>query len=297
MIMNSRHAVITAATLILVTGGVGAQTHLDTTAIDRAVISRLSAQFRIHSKVIAHLDLTQPFQTKSRWSLVAAKQPDEEGGAEDGLGDQEGAISLCFVENGEPDCSEEMFLAKFREGHVDFDPAPGPFYELFASDVVFSGPGRTLPLLRIKSCTTRGANGNCGVSTFLFDYDRKAERFRVVFFNMMGRNNNQETRFIENGSLLGNVVVANPTDDAPFTYFVEVYKRMSDSGYSRVLRYRGDTHYGDGNPLAVIDSEMPETLRRLGLWKTGDALPIPPRMPRGCTRLVMRKGVEWCEPH
>ena len=67
--------------------------------------------------------------------------------------------------------------------------------------------------------------------------------------------------------------------------------------YSRTLKYRGHTGYNDGNPLAVIDSEMPETLRQLGLWKTGDALPVPPLMPGGCTRLVMRKGVEWCEAH
>jgi hypothetical protein len=297
MIMKSRHAVSFAATLILVIGGVDAQTHLNTAAIDRAVISKLSAQFGINSKVIRHLDMTQPFQTKSRWSFVAAKQPDEESSAEDGAGEREGAISLCFVENDEPDCSEEMFLAKFREEKVSFASGAGPFYELFASDVVFSGPGRTLPLLRIKSCTIRGANGNCGVSTFLFAYDRKAERFRVVFFNMMGRNNNQEARFVENGPLLGNVIVAYPTNDAPFAYFVEVCKRISDGEYSRVLSYRGNTGYGDGNRLAVIDSEMPETLRRLGLWKTGDALPVPPSMPGGCTRLVMRKGVEWCEPH
>ena len=294
--MKSTYAAIFFATLILVAGGVEAQTRRDASAIDRAVISKLSAQFGINSKVVTHLDLTQPFQTKSRWSLVAAKQPDEESSATDGLGEREGAISLCFVENDEPDCSEEMFLAKYREEKITFDSGPGPFYELFASDIVFSGPGRTLPLLRIKSCTTRGANGNCGVSTFLFAYDRKAERFRVVFFNMMGRNNNQEARFVESGPLLGSVIVAYPTNDAPFVYFVEVYKRMPDSEYSQVLRYRGNTRYGDGNPLAVIDSEMPESLRRLGLWKTGDALPVPPRMPRGCTRLVMRKSVEWCEP-
>jgi hypothetical protein len=160
---------------------------------------------------------------------------------------------------------------------------------------VFSGAGRTLPLLRIQTCTTRGATGNCGASTFLFVYDRKAERFRVVFFNILGTSNNRETRFIENGPLLGSVVVAYPTDDPPFTYFVELYKRISDSEYSRVLRYRGNTGYGDGNRLAVIDSQMPETLRRLGLWKTGDALPVPPHMPKGCTRLIMRKSVEWCE--
>jgi hypothetical protein len=297
MIMKSRHVVIFAAMLILVTRGVDAQRHLDTTAIDPAVISKLSAQFGINSKVIVHLELAQTFQTKSRWSLVVAKQPDEESSVEDGGGNRIGAVSLCFVENDEPDCSEEMFLAKYREEKVSFVSGEPTFHELIASDVVFSGPGRTLPLLRIKSCMNRGANGNCGVSTFLFAYDRKAERFRVVFFNMTGRNNNEETRVVENGPLLGSVIVAYPTGDAPFTYFVEVYKRTSDSEYSLALRYRGHTGYGDGNPLAVIDSEMPETLRRLGLWKTGDALPVPPRMPGGCTRLVMRKGVEWCEPH
>ena len=295
--MKSRYAVISAATLILAARGLDAQTHLDTTAIDQAVISKLSAEFGINSKVITHLDLTQPFQTKFRWSLVVAKQPDAESIAEDGAGEREGAISLCFVENEEPDCAEEMFLAKFREDKVSFVPGTGPFYKLFASDVVFSGPGRTLPLLRIKSCTIRGATGNCGVSTFLFAYDRNAERFRIVFFNMMGRTNNQEARFVESGPLLGSVIVAYPTNDAPFGYFVEVHKRISEGEYSRVLRYRGNTGYGDGNPLAVIDSEMPQTLRRLGLWKTGDALPVPPSMPAGCTRMVMRKGVEWCEPH
>jgi hypothetical protein len=295
--MKSRNAVIFAAALILVAGGLDSQTHPDTTAIDQAVISKLSAQFGINSNVIVHLDLTQTFQTKSRWSLVAAKQPDEESSVQDGAGNRIGAVSLCFVENDEPDCSEEMFLAKYREEKVSFVSGEHAFYELFASDVVFSGSGRTLPLLRIKSCTNRGANGNCGVSTFLFAYDRKAERFRVVFFNMTGGNNNEETRFVENGLLLGSVIVASPGYDAPFTYFVEVYKRTSDSEYSRALRYRGHTGYGDGNPLAVIDSEMPETLRRLGLWKTGDALPVPPRMPGGCTRLIMRKSVEWCEPH
>jgi hypothetical protein len=294
--MKSTHAATFVATLILAAGGVEAQAHRDASAIDQAVISKLSAQFGINSKVIVHLDLTQTFQTKSRWSLVAAKQPDEESNVEDGGGHRIGAVSLCFVENDEPDCSEEMFLAKYREEKVSFVSGEPTFHELIASDVVFSGPGRTLPLLRIKNCMNRGANGNCGVSTFLVAYDRKMERFRVVFFNMTGRNNNEETRFVENGPLLGSVIVAYPTSNAPFTYFVEIYKRTSDNEYSRVLRYRGHTGYGDANPLAVIDSEMPEALRQQGLWKTGDALPVPPRMPRGCKRLVMRKSVEWCEP-
>ncbi|MDP9170386.1 MAG: hypothetical protein M3N54_07200 [Acidobacteriota bacterium] len=275
--------------------GIDAQTQPNTTAIDQAVISKLSAQFGINSKVILHLDLTQPFQTKSRWNLVVAKQPDEESSVEDGAGNRIGAVSFCFVENDEPDCSEEMLLAKYREAKVSFVSGEPTFHELIASDVVFSGPGRTLPLVSIKSCMNSGANGNCGVSTFLFAYDRKTAAFRVVFFNIMGRNNNQETRLVENGPLLGSVIVWYPADDPPFRYFVEVYRRISGGEYSQVLKYRGNTGYGDGNPLAVIDSEMPETLRRLGLWKTGDALPVPARLPGGCTRLVMRKGVESCE--
>ena len=101
-----------------------------------------------------------------------------------------------------------MFLAKYREEKVSFVSGEPTFHELLASEVVFSGPGRTLPLLKIKSCMNRGANGNCGVSTFLFGYDPRADRFRVVFFNMTGRNNNEETRLVESGPLLGSVIVA-----------------------------------------------------------------------------------------
>lgn len=293
--MEAREAVIGAATLMLAAWGLGAQVRVDATEIDQVVIAKLRAQFGINAKVITRVDLTQPFRTKSRWTFVVAKQPDEESSVVDGTGERVGAVRFCFIENGQPDCSADLFRTRHREEEVVLSDGESPFYEFLGGGVVYSGPGRTLPLLLVKGCSNRGATGNCGVSTSLFDYDRKAERFRIVFLNVMGRNNNQEARFVESGPILGSVVVAYPTDDAPFTYFVEVYKRASGGDYSRVLKYRGKTGYGDGNPLAVIDSEMPETLRRLGFWRPGDPLPVPPRMPRGCT-LVLRKGVEWCEP-
>jgi hypothetical protein len=295
--MKFTRVALLAATLLLIACFLHAQALPSVADIVRAVVAKISSEFGIHSEVIRHLDLTEPFKTNSRWSLVVAKQPDEESQEEDGAGNRRGSFSLCFVQNEQPNCSEAMFLAKYREENIGFALKERPFYELFLSDIVFSDPGRTLPLLRIKGCTMPGANGNCGVSTFLFAYDPKTDNFRPVFFNMTGRNNNQEARFIENGPLLGSVIFASPTTNAPFGYFIEVFKRVSEYEYSLVLKYRSNTRYGDGNPLAVIDSEMPETLRRLGLWKEGDALPVPARMPLGCSRLVMRKGVEWCEPN
>ncbi len=247
-------------------------------AQDRAVIANLRAQFGIKAKVIKHVDLTEPFQTKVPWRLVVAKQADEESKVVDGSGDPIGAVYVCFVENGRPDCSH----------------AESPFYELFAADIVFAGPEKTLPLVSVRACGSRGANGNCTVSTLLFDYDVEARKFRVVFANRMGRNNNEEARFVESGPLHGSVIVAYPTSNAPFTYFVEVHQRTAGNDYSLSMKYRGTTGYADGNRLAVIDSQMPETLRRLGLWNVGGPLPVPPRLPRGCT-LALRKGLAWCK--
>lgn len=56
--MKSRYVAIFAATLTLAAGAGDAQTRIDATATDRVVISKLVAQFGIHSKVVTHLDLT-----------------------------------------------------------------------------------------------------------------------------------------------------------------------------------------------------------------------------------------------
>ena len=112
---------------------------------------------------------------------------------------------------------------------------------------------------------------------------------------LTGRNNNQATRFVESGPLQGDVIVDNPTENAPYTYWIEVYRAEDSGQYDRILRYRGLTHYGDGNPLAVADSEMPEILHRLGLWQTGDPLPVPALLPQNCRHLFMRNSEEWCK--
>ncbi len=287
---------IAAVICLLPAANLGARgSAADTTAkIDQAVVAELSSMYGTTSKIVGHVDLTKPFRTKTPWALVIGKGPDKEATEHDSFGEP-GAVSICFVHNESIDCSESLFLASYMEQNISRRSGERLFYQLFNSAIVYSGPKKTQPLLLVRTCTMGGMNGDCGVSTFLFDYDRNADRFHTVFFNLTCRNNNQETRFIDRGPLIGDVIVAEPSDNAPFTYWVEIYKRNGSGKYARLMRYRGKTVYGDGNRLAVIDSEMPEILRRLKLWAPGQALPVPPKMPVGCSRLFMRKGVEWCE--
>lgn len=287
------NAAVLCTSLAWLAAGMAAPALAADPGIDQAVLDHLAATQGIRAGVAAHLDLNAPFRTVTPWTLVVAKQPDAEGIDASGLGDREGAVSVCFVHAGQPDCDDTPYLTRLRELGIALPGGERPFYQLFGSRIVSDGAGR--PLLSLKACTAHGGNGSCGISTWLFGYDARQDRFRLVFSNLTGSNNNQETRVIEQGPLRGAVVVALPTDTAPFVYRVEVYRPAADGRYRLTLRYRGRTGYGDGNPLPVIDAEMPALLARLGLWKSGDALPAPPVMPAACTRLVLRRGVEWCD--
>lgn len=148
----------------------------------------------------------------------------------------------------------------------------------------------------LQTLSAHGMNGNASIGTTLFQYDLNTDGFLQVFANVNGgTNNNAETRFVERGPLQGDVIVNYPTDNAPYAYWIEVYALGKSDHYLRILRYRSITHYGDGNPLPVADSEMPEIMARSGFWKPGDALPIPQVAPKGCGPLVMRHGEEWCK--
>src|SRR5262249_31002125 len=144
------------------------------------------------------------------------------------------------------------------------------------------------PLLMIKTGGESSGDGEHHIFTELFSYDRHLNEFKSVFSNATGSNNNQRSRFIDEGPLRGDVIVDEPEGCC---YRIEVYRPGASGRYASILSYRGHTRYGDGNPLSVSESEMPEILRRLGLWHKGDALPIPREW---CTP-VMRRGEEWCQ--
>jgi len=256
--------------------------------IEQRVLGTVHESYGGTSEVRDDLSLTQPFDAASQWALVATKETDLQG--TDEIVDPN-PVTICFVRSNVPDCSEK---ALFPISDGDADNHGRLFHNFLEARIVYAAADRTSPLLLLKTCSWAGGNGNCGIYTFLFAYDRARDKFDLVFHDIVPRNNNGTTRFVETGSLLGDVVSATPTSNAPYGYFVSVYRRDAAAHYAQVLRYRSKTHYNDGNRLSVVDSEMPEILRRLGLWKPGDPLPIPFAKPADCTKLTLIKGEEWC---
>ena len=255
-------------------------------SVDRLVIATLLHQGVAKPKIIAHIDLTEPFGTATQWTFVAV----QDGGQPIPDSENHGPIFICFVKASSPDCNQHLY----RQAKSD-TPWFDTTYHLYASSVVYANQNKSTPLLFLKVCGAMSFNGNCGISSALYLYDKGTDRFIRVFLNQTGHNNNQDTRFVESGPLQGDVIVNYPTGNAPYTYWIEVYRAEDSGQYGQILHYRSITAYADGNPLAVADSEMPEILHRFGLWNSGDPLPVPAHMPTVCSVLFMRHGEEWCK--
>jgi hypothetical protein len=284
-------AFATLVALFVTSTRVGAMS--DETA-DRAALAAVSTADHASAQVVDHRDLTAAFGTRSDWTLVVVANALDDSRVTQSDDAYDRPISICLVRGTIPDCSQEKFRAWYRSRDPAYANQKHLFFEYFKSRVVHTGDGRAL--LNLELCTQHAFNGDCGVSTFLLAYDRPNDRFRVVLGSVVGRNNNQETRFIDHGPLRGAVVVAEPTVRAPFVYSIEVHRPAADGTYRLALQYRGRTGYEDGNPLPVIDSEMPTILSHFGVWKPGDPPPMPPALPEGCSRVQVRRGVEWCAP-
>lgn len=106
-------------------------------------------------------------------------------------------------------------------------------------------------------------------------YDPARDNFVPAYKKLVNSNSNQEVRYTADGPLTGAVIAAEPTADAPFGFWITVDRLGPSGDYKQVLRYRSTTRYGDGNALAVIDSEMPALMQKLGLWHAGMKLPVP----------------------
>jgi hypothetical protein len=237
-------------------------------------------------KQIASVDLAGPFATRSHWRLIVTQGPEIDDPIY-GEGKVPGPIRLCLTRDNGRSCTADF--------HEPLRVAPGE--DLFAdahvlrdADIVHPQGARGRALLLVRSASLQSANGDAREGTQLLAYDREQDRFVTAFAKVTGRNNNQEIRYVDTGPLRGAVIVAEPTGNAPFGFWITVNRLTPAFTYKQALHFRSATHYGDGNPLAVIDSEMPTIQRRLGLWRTGEPLPAP----KGCAKPRLVKMALWC---
>jgi hypothetical protein len=238
------------------------------------------------SSVISSLDLAKPFATRSDWRFTATQGPPVEGV----MGDPApGHIQLCLRAGAAGPCDPALrgALRTSQDGDIFADA-----HYLNAVNILRPRGAAGPPLLWVQAASLYSGDGDQVAATQVLAYDQAKDSFTRIYENVTGHNNNQDVRFIEAGALRGDIVSVEPTDKGPYAFWVTVNAFAPGAAYRQVLRYRSATHYGDGNPLAVIDSEMANIEQHLGLWKPGAPLPLPAG-PCPNPRLV---GAElWCK--
>jgi hypothetical protein len=257
-------------------------------ALTTAILAAVAATAGIAAappKMIASVDLSKPFATRSPWRLTARQGPkvsDTPSGET-----EDGAIALCISKDGGRTCQpalDKLLLAPGDDAKDDF------FQPHYLSKPTLVHPTDGIALMRIEVNSLHAGNGDYRHAMALLSYDRARDIFVPAYRYFVGRNNNQEIRYVAAGPLRGAVISAEPTQNAPFGYWITV-SRLAGNTYRQVLRYRSGTRYGDNNSLAVIDAEMPDIQQRLGLWRPGQPLPLP---ASGCAKPHLVKSVLWC---
>jgi hypothetical protein len=220
--------------------------------------------------VVADIDLSKPFHARSAWQFVAEQGPP----APDDMGDVTPArVAMCLRRTPGGGCDPALDALPDHQ-RPPSDP-PWPPHFLQTAQLVYPRGGAAAPLLLVRTGSELSGDGDQVVATQILAYRPQTDRFERIYEHATGHNNNQEVRFVGSGPLRGDVIAIEPTEKAPFGFWVSVSALSPAYAYRQVLRYRSATHYGDGNPLAVIDSEMPNIEARLGLWRPGAPLPLP----------------------
>jgi hypothetical protein len=237
------------------------------------------------TKIVAAIDLAKAFGSRSAWHFTATQGPSQPDDVE---GTLPGTLSLCIA-RANRDCLAGIAATPrppASRANGDWEA-----HYLNTASIVHPRGRSAAPLLLVQTAGQHAYNGNQAVYTQLIAYRAADDRFETVFSWLTGHNNNQEVRFIASGSLLGDVVAVEPADKSPWRYWVSVSRIDSSYRYHEVLRYRSATAYADGNPLPVIDSEMPNIQQRLGVWRPGKPLPLP---ATACAKPRLVRMELWC---
>jgi hypothetical protein len=256
-------------------GGLAALAVFAATRLDAAAAS-----------TIANVDLGKPFAARSDWRLIGMQGPAITDPIM-GDGTIPGSVTLCLTKTTPAQCAplQDMPAVQpgvsglFSDAHYLVDP-----------QIVYPRGPSAAPLLLLQTASMHSGDGDQVVYTQLLAYQRAADRFAAIYQHSTGHNNNQEVRIVMAGPLMGDVIAVEPTQDKPYGFWVTVSQLTPAYTYRQVLRYRSATGYGDRNPLAVIDSEMPNIEAHLGAWKPGAPLPAPAK----CAHPHLVKLELWC---
>jgi hypothetical protein len=235
--------------------------------------------------IVSRIDLSSAFGARPGWRFLGFQGAEIADDFEvDGRAP--GAIRLCISRDGGRTCHPDLSHLLSVDGETDSNSVP---HFLNRARVVRPRPGQALLLIQVASL--HSGDGGQRVATAALTYDRARNEFVSAYEYWVGHNRNDEIRYITSGPLEGAIISAEPTGDAPFGFWIVVNQLAPTGHYRKVLRYRSATHYADGNPLAVIDSEMPNIQQRLGLWRPGQPLPLPARR---CPRPRLIHHELWC---
>ena len=238
-------------------------------------------------KSIASLDLQAAFKTRAPWTFTATQGPDVPDETSGSPGDTiPGIITPCLSRDHGKTC--DPVLTQALRPDVPDDGFYADPHFLDQATIEHLPGGR--PILLVRARSVYSVDGDQVVVLRAFTYDRAHDRFTLAYRHATGHNNNQDLRFMTSGPLAGAIVAAEPTQGAPFGFWMTVDTVSATGAYKQTLKYRSATGYGDGNPLGVIDSEMPNLLRHLGKWKPGQALPLP---ATPCPTHLVHKEL-WC---
>lgn len=234
------------------------------------------------------VDLTKPFQTVTPWTLTISQDQENQ----DFSGS---ALRVCFTHEGKQSCSHIIVpdcAVLTENSRCDADPFPSYFDRLFGVESVRPKNGAPLLVLLVGSSGAGGPGQPYGPIVFAY---RRSGKFERVFTDTRSSNSNGEARVIEDGPLAGYIVEDSLTYQKwPYPYFITVYRPTATEHYEQVLGYLGRSHESDGNSLGVIDAEIPEVMKRLGVWHAGQSLPVPGNNPFNCTDYILKNGLEWC---
>jgi hypothetical protein len=253
-----------------------------------ALATVLAAQ-SMTSSVISNIDLSRPFSTREAWRFIATQGPPVAGDDTASGGEEPGRLQLCLRATPSAPCDPQLLNA-LRAASSANDFFTQPHY-LNAVKIVYPRGSTDQPVLFVQTASMHSGDGGQLGLTQVLAYENSQNRFVRIYQYTTGKNRNEEVRYISSGRLKGDIISVDPTENAPYAYWVTVNVVTPQYTYKTVLRYRSATHYGDNNRLAVIDSEMPDIERRLGYWKPGMALPLP---SGGCPRPRLVRMELWC---